>query len=115
MIRATVNLLTILYACAAARLPWDGGPGWDPSWEPFLPLCEGSYGERTKYVLCCGHTLTPAFAQKLIDADVMKHGGPDRFGRSTIIIGAAGRELLAKNFGRLKAEYPETPALDAQG
>jgi hypothetical protein len=110
MIRATTGLLTILYACAHGRLPWDGGPGWDPSWEPFLPLCHASFGDPTKYILCCGNTISPAFAAKLLAANIMRHGDVDRFGRPTITIGDAGRAMLAGNMARLVTAYPEIAA-----
>ena len=105
--RATVKLLTMLYTCANARLPWDGGPGWDPSWNPFLPLCARDDTAPARYILCCGHVVSPQFAEKLIDADVMKRGEPDKFGRPTITIGDAGRNLLARNMARLQCAYPE--------
>ena len=106
MIRATLNLLTILYACANARLPWDGGPDWDPSWNPFLPLCDPCDGERARYILCCGHVISPAFAAKLIAAGVMEPGEPDRFDRPTITIGDAGRAMLEAGIDRLRRAYP---------
>ena len=107
MIRSTVNLLTILYTCANARLPWDGGPGWDPSWGSFLPLCARDDTAPARYILCCGHVVSPPFAEKLIAADIMMRGDPDKFGRPTITIGEAGRNLLARNLARLESAYPE--------
>lgn len=111
-VKATVKLLTMLYTCANARLPWDGGPGWYPSWSPFLPLCGPSFGEPAKYVLCCEHVILPAFARKLIAAGVMRDGEPDKFGRPTITIGEAGHAMLAKGMGRLTEAYGtvEAPA-----
>lgn len=104
MIRATVNLLVILYTCANARLPWNA-KDWNPSWSPFLPLCKG--GDPARYILCCGHVVSPRFAAKLIAAGVMKNGNPDRFGRPTITIGEAGRSMLELGMGRLAQAYPE--------
>jgi hypothetical protein len=100
-IRATKNLLTILYACANSRLP--NGVEWDP----FLPLCEPIHRERAVYILCCGHVVSPKYADKLLAHGIMQPGPPDRFNRPTITIAEAGRAMLAANIGRLAAEFEE--------
>jgi hypothetical protein len=89
-VRATQNLLTILYACANARLPWG------VEWDPFLPLCVAAGpSERMTYILCCGHVVSPKFAQKLISEGLMKPGEPDKWNRPTITIAEGGRKMLS--------------------
>jgi hypothetical protein len=64
--------------------------------EPYrLPFCKKSSSkDRSLYILCCGHVMTPNRAQKLVRAGLLDEGPIDRFNRPTLVITPAGREWL---------------------
>jgi hypothetical protein len=92
-IKPTTKLINIMSALATGWLPW--GIEWrDGHALPNLPLC------GREYILCCGHTLSRAAAQALVDAGLLRDGGHDIGGRPTLAITEAGRVWLQMNWPR---------------
>lgn len=88
----------MVYACASGKLPW-----WlddDRDWSK-LPLCGGN-GEPREYILCCGHTVSPKQANRLIEANLMRVAGVDKHGRPLITIGSRGHEFLAEHLDKVE-------------
>jgi hypothetical protein len=63
-----------------------------------LPFCAGARGERSVYILCCGHVLSQKRAQQVVSAGLLDEGPLDRHGRPTLIITPAGQEWLRLNW-----------------
>ncbi len=91
-LRPSRRRLDIMSALATGCLPWGVADFFEPKEHPSLSLC----GRR--YVLCCGHVLERKEAQAFVDAGLLWSGPPDRFGRPTLVITAAGGQWLAANW-----------------
>ncbi len=93
------NLTAIFSMLVTGYLPW--GVDWDHNGEPFrLPWCGGSrtFREPARYIMCCGHTLSPKRAQECVSAGLLDAGPLDRHGRASLIITPAGRDWLLLNW-----------------
>jgi hypothetical protein len=96
-VKPSDNLTAIFSMLITGHLPngidWDHGDGF-----PNLPFCKGSKGGPARYIMCCGHTLTPKRALQLVTAGLLEQGPPDRFRRPTLVITPAGRRWALLNW-----------------
>jgi hypothetical protein len=96
-VKPSGNLTAIFSMLVTGHLPngidWDHGDAF-----PNLPFCRGSCGDPSRYIMCCGHTLTPKRAQQLVTAGLLDRGPLDSSMRPTLVITPAGREWLRLNW-----------------